>query len=550
MSSAEFAAAQQRVAARQQQREAATRAQAERQTQILTGGNVSRLPSAVLSAWNAGSVQWTLIRGREGSKPAFRVGQVDAELLDEELLQLLKGQIGEALKFFGTHLQSDWEAEILLALRAAIFKLTIWNQNASYGAALQNLRYRDARQKSSSQAFPSQWQKSLYGLISVGGRYGWLKWENYLLDVESGYDEPSPRMRSLSRLTNIVATTHSAAAFLSFLVFLYNGKYRTILDRTLRLRLAPDSSQVNREVSFEYLNRQLVWHAFTEFLLFLLPLVGISRWRRWVSRVWRKTKSLFRRKGDVDDEDTKAGGELGFLPERTCAICYQDQNPTSMSETELASVTGASGGVIGSAQTDITNPYECIPCGCIYCFICIAQRLEAEDGEGWVCLRCGEIVHRCKPWNADVEEDDRHPVQPGKSVSFAAEDDSKSITALDPHPVEDEKAVQMAELIRRTSTSLTESSEWANIGVESESLQDIVQQANYHEEEKVKEQEEATTGAEEGEEEEEGDGYPGDHEAESIDYHTSDEGVADPKYDSTAEDSASEATESDDDDHR
>jgi hypothetical protein len=29
------------------------------------------------------------------------VGQVDAELLDEELLDLLKGQVGNALKYFG-----------------------------------------------------------------------------------------------------------------------------------------------------------------------------------------------------------------------------------------------------------------------------------------------------------------------------------------------------------------------------------------------------------------------------------------------------------------
>jgi len=546
MSSAEFAAAQQRVAARQQQREAAARTQAERQAQLLTGGNVSRLPPAVLTAWTAASVQWNLIRGREGSKPAFRVGQVDAELLDEELLQLLKGQVGEALKYFGTHLQSDWEAEILLALRATIFKLTIWNQNASYGAALQNLRYRDARQKKSSQAFPSRWQKSIYGLVSVGGRYGWSKWETYLLDVESGYDEPSARMRSLSRVTNIAAATHSTAAFLSFLVFLYNGKYRTILDRLLRLRLAPGSSQVNREVSFEYLNRQLVWHAFTEFLLFLLPLVGISRWRRWMARAWRKIKSLFRRNGDIDDEDTKTGGELGFLPERTCAICYQDQNPTSMSETELAGVTGASGGVIGSAQTDITSPYECIPCGCIYCFICIAQRLEAEDGEGWVCLRCGEMVYRCKPWNADVVEDDRHAIQPGKSVSFAAEDDSKSITALDPHPVEDEKAVQMAELIHRTSTSLAGSSEWMNIGVRGESLQEIAHQ-EIHETHEDEEEEEGTAAEDE---EGEDDDHRSDHEAESIEYPTSDDDVADPRDDSTVEDSASEAIESGDDDHR
>lgn len=202
----------------------------------------------------------------------------------------------------------------------------------------------------------------------------------------------------------MASTTYSITAFASFLVFLVNGRYRTLLDRVLRLRLAPSSSQISREVSFEYLNRQLVWHAFTEFLLFLLPLVGISRWKRWLSRAWRKMKSLARSGTDSEEEATSMG-ELAFLPQRTCAICYQDENPTSTSENEIMAISGTSGGVVGSAQTDVTNPYETITCGCIYCFVCIAKRLEAEEGEGWTCLRCGELVKECKPWLGDVLEE-------------------------------------------------------------------------------------------------------------------------------------------------
>lgn len=218
-------------------------------------------------------------------------------------------------------------------------------------------------------------------------------------------------------MSSIASTTHSIAAFASFLIFLVNGRYRTLLDRILRLRLAPPSSQVSREVSFEYLNRQLVWHAFTEFLLFLLPLVGISRWKRWISRAWRKTKALAI--SDMGGEDEAvSNGELAFLPERTCAICYQDQNSTSTSENEIMAISGASGGVIGSAQSDVTNPYETIPCGCIYCFVCIAKRLEAEEGEGWACLRCGELVKECKPWAGDVLEEACSTLNK-KNVSFS-----------------------------------------------------------------------------------------------------------------------------------
>ena len=169
------------------------------------------------------------------------------------------------------------------------------------------------------------------------------------------------------------------------------------------MRLATPPHHMNRQISFEYLNRQLVWHAFTEFVLFLLPLIGISRWKRWLGRVWQRLKKLGRRSGEDTQGERK--GELAFLPERTCGICYQDQNFTTRGANDAMAVGGTSGGVVGDAQTDITNPYETMPCGCLYCYVCIATRLEAEEGEGWTCLRCGELVKECRPWTGDVVED-------------------------------------------------------------------------------------------------------------------------------------------------
>lgn len=430
MTSNDFALAQQRLAVRRQarEREAQSRISAQQEASR-AAEQLRRLPYPFSRLGQAGLTTWDSIRGREGTRPAFRVGQVDAELLDEELLDLLKGQVGEALKYFGSHLQDDWSAEIMLALRAVLFKLTIWDHDATYGAALQNLKFTDARGEGPVLLSPSLWQKGLYGLLTVGGKYAWARWEDWLVENDNGYDELNPTLRKLSRLSDIASTVHSTAAFASFLVFLVNGRYRTLLDRLLRLRLAPPTSQVSREVSFEYLNRQLVWHAFTEFLLFVLPLVGISRWRRWLARAWRKTKSVMRSDGE-EESDIKAG-EFAFLPERTCAICYQDQNSTPASEAEIVAAAGASG-VIGSAQTDITNPYETIPCGCIYCFVCLASRLEAEEGQGWTCLRCGEDVKECKPWSGDVIEEATKPSTSSKTVGFL--DEPSEMAEIEPKP--------------------------------------------------------------------------------------------------------------------
>jgi peroxin-2 len=437
MPSADFAAAQERLAARRAQR--AQRAHRDSRTSSSPSSRaVSRLPYPLDRVSGAGIRAWHAINGREGTRPDFRVGQVDAELLDEELLELLKGQVGEGLKYFGSHITDTYASEILLGLRLILFKLSIWNNNSSYGAHLQGLRYTDARSTSSARPPPQPWQKAAYGLITIGGRYAWSKWEDYLLSLSEDYTRPgSASLAFATRLTEQINTAHDIAGLASFLVFLVNGRYRTLTDRLLRLRLTPTSHATSREVSFEYLNRQLVWHAFTEFLLFLLPLVGISRWRRILSRTWRNLRNAFlsligrspSSTSSTSDDDTAKQGELAFLPERTCAICYRDQNPTTATEADILTQSAGGGGVVGSAATDITNPYEAIPCGCIYCFACLAQRIANEEGEGWTCLRCGELVKECRTWNGDLLEDRRTTTtrdpQTGhaaKCVGFAALD--------------------------------------------------------------------------------------------------------------------------------
>ncbi|KAK3984385.1 peroxisomal biogenesis factor 2 [Cladorrhinum sp. PSN332] len=452
-----FAEAQQRLAARRLSRERASAALVETQrSESKLRARIAATQSPLLRRIGTSSLSlWDAISSREGTRPAFRVGQVDAELLDEELVDLLKNQVGDAVRYFGggaasggnnNSIKHDWEAEIGLLLRAVLFKLTVWDNDATYGAALQNLKYTDARARDGAVLIaPSKWQKSLYGLTTVGGRYLWAKWENWLLEQDDGFDEPSPRVQRLSRWTSTLGTAHAAASFASFCVFLLQGRYRTLLDRVLRMRLAPPTSQVSREVSFEYLNRQLVWHAFTEFLLFVLPLVGINKWRRWLARTWRKTKKIMSTTGGEAGAEKKKG-EFSFLPERTCAICYQDQN-TAKNESEL--MAPSSSGTVGSAQTDITNPYETIPCGCVYCFVCLATRIEREEGEGWTCLRCGELVKECKPWSGDVLQP--APKSPAtKTVVFA--DDVKGSD-------DDDRASNSQVLVRRDNSSDEEEEE-------------------------------------------------------------------------------------------
>lgn len=90
--------------------------------------------------------------------------------------------------------KESYEPELLLLLRAALFKLTIWDHNASYGAALQNLRYTDARHTGPVDRPPSSTQKSLYGLVAVGGRYLHQRLNLFLLSRSSPEDVLPPAL--------------------------------------------------------------------------------------------------------------------------------------------------------------------------------------------------------------------------------------------------------------------------------------------------------------------------------------------------------------------
>lgn len=524
MPAADFAAAQERIAARRAQRAANQRAHHDPSAQTPARA-LSRLPFPLGRLSTAGFSAWDAIKGRSGTRPEFRVGQVDAELLDEELLSLLRDQVGEGLKYFGTHITDSYGAEILLALRLILFKLSIWDQNASYGAHLQGLRYTDARSTAPDRPPPKPWQKIAYGALTVGGRYAWTKWEDYLLSASEDYTRPeSPQLQLFTRISELAGSAHDVASLASFLVFLVNGRYRTITDRILRLRLTPTSHSTSREVSFEYLNRQLVWHAFTEFLLFLLPLVGISRWRRILGRTWRRLRTTLlsllgrsspRSSDDDDSPEHNKQGELSFLPERTCAICYRDQNPTTASEADIMSSSAGGGGVVGSAATDITNPYEAMPCGCIYCFACLAQRIANEEGEGWTCLRCGQVVKECRPWNGDVIEeqrrtgDDERP-NTAKSVGFAegggidaelASNEKALLREVDPMPEQEDVSGLTADEagsmgIEHTrgldlgESLFTESSEWARASEERSMDSEEDEQSEEYDEDEEEEGEE------------------------------------------------------------
>ncbi|ODV88554.1 hypothetical protein CANCADRAFT_17054, partial [Tortispora caseinolytica NRRL Y-17796] len=286
--------------------------------------------------------------------PTPRVGQLDASLLDAELVDTLNKQLLSAFDGFMPTIKTHYSTELLVALKLLLFKLTIWDHGTTYGGLLQNVTLTNSKGQPATKA-----QRGLYGMISILGGYVWQKCEDTM--YRDGWED-EPRGSWRSRVAEVLKTANKlwkVATALSFALFLFSGRYSTLVLRILRLRFTP-GRVVSRQTSFEFQNRQLVWSVITEFLVFILPMLHIPRLRRRIERLFNKQTS----------------GELDFLPLKVCAICYKDSD----------------------VAADITNPYEASPCGHIYCYVCLQTKLSIEQGDGWACLRCGEIIKSGKPW--------------------------------------------------------------------------------------------------------------------------------------------------------
>jgi peroxin-2 len=128
------------------------------------------------------------------------------------------------------------------------------------------------------------------------------------------------------------------------LLFLSWSRYRNLIEKALKARLVYRSPHMNRSVSFEYMNRQLVWNEFSEMLLLLLPLLNSSAVKNILSP-FAKDKS------SSTKEDTV-----------TCPIC----------------------------QVDPAIPFIALPCQHRYCYYCI--RTRCASAASFRCLRCNEPV--------------------------------------------------------------------------------------------------------------------------------------------------------------
>ncbi|KAF9169444.1 peroxisome assembly protein (Peroxin-2) [Mortierella sp. AD011] len=309
----------------------------------------------------------------------MKVSQLDADLLDDELLETMKEQLWSAFSLFKASecdsntallptFKEKYKPELILALNLIMYKFSVYDMGATYGSQLQNLVYRNERkhsgglQSTSTDASLTKTQKIVYGVFTVGGQYI-MERLNLIVTAQGWGELPEDNIKR--KAWNLIQKSGSIfriVSLINFLAFLYAGKYRSVLERILSMRLVYADRNSNRQASFEFLNRQMVWHAFTEFLMFLMPLINVSKLKRNVKRILLPAALM-------------SANELSVLPAHICAICHENNSASATPGT--------------TTSTTIHNPYVA-DCGHVYCYYCIKTKMMVDDE--WCCLRCGKKV--------------------------------------------------------------------------------------------------------------------------------------------------------------
>ncbi|XP_059839389.1 peroxisome biogenesis factor 2 isoform X3 [Hypanus sabinus] len=235
--------------------------------------------------------------------PVLRISQLDAFELDRALEQLVWSQFAQCFQCFKPGLLTNFEPELKAILQILLWRFTVYSQNATVGQTLLNIRYKNDLSQGQQYKPMSKRQKLWYALCTIGGK--WLQERAHDLISRS----PESIIHKFKYFITFSFGLLKVAGLLNFLIFLQNGRFATFPERLIGIRAVFCKPQGVRQVGFEYMNRELLWHGFAEFLIFLLPLINTRKLKVIVS-------SWFLPVGHIQDTD----GTLSIHC-KECAIC-------------------------------------------------------------------------------------------------------------------------------------------------------------------------------------------------------------------------------------
>ncbi|XP_029979697.1 peroxisome biogenesis factor 2 isoform X1 [Sphaeramia orbicularis] len=302
--------------------------------------------------------------------PVLRISQLDALELDSALEQLVWTQFSQCFQNCRPGLLTPLEPELRALLQLLIWRFTLYSNSATVGQSILSLRYH-SRLSSSRRYRPlSRRQKFSLALLTAGPRWLQDRSHSLLLFLGLGTGGPisqtdSGFQQGIRRCLAFVSGIIQLASLFNFLVFLRKGTHPVLAERIVGVQAVFSKPNVVRDVSYQYMNRELLWHGFAEFLIYLLPLINTRKLKTTIHSV------LFGREGKGGEE---AGD--GHRVWRECGLCGEWP----------------------------TMPHT-VGCQHVFCYYCIKSHSIADAY--LTCPKCGAEAGQPEPVKMEVEMEGR-----------------------------------------------------------------------------------------------------------------------------------------------
>ena len=266
----------------------------------------------------------------------LRVTQLDAVELDDELLSVLQNQLIAVFKVLPHTRLLLFKPEFRVVLKTFLWWHSVYTRGRTFGQYMLDLQY-STNSSLSTTSLPFQ-HKFIILLLNVCVE--WFRERFHFIFSSLPHHNP----RQLERLLNYITAITNTLSLFNFTMFLIQGSYATLYERLAGVIVAPSRSQTLRTMSYDFMNREIIWHGFSEFIFFVLPHLNLFTLKNWLRRISKSHSSSY----TIDSSSV-------------CVYC--DKPPTMTRVAE---------------------------CGHVYCYYCLHANCMVD--QNFLCSACGLSV--------------------------------------------------------------------------------------------------------------------------------------------------------------
>lgn len=278
------------------------------------------------------------------SERVLRVNQLDATELDQQLTEILQHQFVEIFHNLPSLYLSRFKPELKALVRFVLWSWSVRQRGSTFGQDMLGLQY----SLSASQFKPLKLSHRLFIFVLLV----LSEWIKDRVDTVARILRLPLTPAALERTLNRVLAVVKMLSLLNFVVFLIRGVHPTLKENALGLHMLSKHPQALRSTSYEYMNREILWHGFSEFIFFVLPHLNLFAAQNWI----RRMVGIIRKPSSGEEDATR---------DFTCCVFCEKQP---------------------------TMPHVSA-CGHVYCYYCLRANLVADGS--FPCSACGADTTSC-----------------------------------------------------------------------------------------------------------------------------------------------------------